>query len=583
MLTTTRLAIRPIIAIGFLFTLILQIPAQNTVRIWNRAKHSAFTDLVRFENSFICAFRESNAHVPRDHDGDGKIRILRSPDGEKWSDFHLIEKQNIDLRDPKVSVTPDGRLMVLAGGSNYDRGKLLNRQAVVVFYDPQQKSWSKPVDIKIDKSIATEMDWLWRVTWHNKTGYGVVYQPIKDKWGHHLVKTTDGVNYSLVNTSKLPGRPNESTIRFAKNNRMIMVVRNEDRKSRGHIGYSDPPYQQWKWAQVDQRLGGPELFIAPSGRMILGSREYGKSSTTGLFDITLDGSMRQFLKLPSGRDTSYPGIVLHNGRFWMSYYSGHDGRTSIYLYNNTMEEIEKMCKSVRNTAVSKFKSAEYKSKSSEVLRYRLLKPNKIEDGKKYPLVLFLHGAGERGDDNRAQLIHGMNDISSEEIMDQFPAFVIAPQCPKGDAWADYRNPESSSRPRQPLRLALELLDSLIQSNPIDSDRIYITGLSMGGFGTWDAIRHRPTLFAAGVPICGGGDSSKTSIETIKHVPMWVAHGEDDRAVPVKRSQEMVAALKAAGANPIFDLQKGVGHNSWASTYRNIKMYQWMFEQKRKRQ
>ena len=549
-------------------------------KIWSGAKHNAFTDLVAFEENLICAFRESGAHVPRDHHEDGKIRLLRSKDGKSWEAFHLIEKDGIDLRDPKVSVTPKGRLMVLAGGSKYDRGKLLGRQTMVAFYDPESRNWSDLSPVKIDKSIASDTDWLWRVTWHKQTGYGVVYQPGNKSWGHHLVKTTDGINYQLLKTFKLPGRPNESTVRFTKKDRMLIVARNEDKKAVGHIGFSDPPYQTWNWSKIDQRLGGPELFVTPKGQLILASREYGKTSTTGLYHLFLDGSMRQFLKLPSGRDTSYPGIVLRDGRFWMSYYSGHDGRTSIYLFNESMSDIEKKSQDARKAAISRFVSKKYENKNGDVLPYRLLQPAKIEKGKKYPLVLFLHGAGERGKDNQAQLVHGMNDFSSDEMMEQFPAFVVAPQCPKNKFWADFRSTRASEKPSKPLAMALELIDSIVASDAIDRDRIYITGLSMGGFGAWDAIRFRPRFFAAAVPICGGGDKSRKTIESIKHLPIWVVHGEADRAVPAKRSIEIVNALKAAGAEPRFDLQKGVGHDCWTTTYRDIDLFRWMFQQKR---
>ena len=213
--------------------------------------------------------------------------------------------------------------------------------------------------------------------------------------------------------------------------------------------------------------------------------------------------------------------------------------------------------------------------------YQLLMPKKLKKDEKYPLVLFLHGAGERGDDNRAQLVHGMNDFSSEEIMDRFPAFVVAPQCPQNDTWANYRERTPSGKINLSLRQGLQLVDSLVKSKPIDPKRIYITGLSMGGFGTWAAISERPRFFAAAVPICGGGDPSKSNIQTIKHLPIWVAHGEADSVVPAIRSTEMVDALKKAGADPVFDLQKGVGHNSWSATYRDLKLYQWMFKQRKK--
>ena len=122
----------------------------KAVKIWDRAPHNAFTDLVSFDGGLICVFRESNAHVPRSHQGDGKIRVLQSRDGKTWKSLKLLHRSKIDLRDPKASVMPDGRLMIVAGGSKYDRGKLKGRQPVVAFFEPKTKRWTGLEDIKID-------------------------------------------------------------------------------------------------------------------------------------------------------------------------------------------------------------------------------------------------------------------------------------------------------------------------------------------------------------------------------------------------------------------------------------------------
>lgn len=228
----------------------------------------------------------------------------------------------------------------------------------------------------------------------------------------------------------------------------------------------------------------------------------------------------------------------------------------------------------------RFDACTYESPAGGKLLYRLLKPKGYDPSWRYPLVLFFHGAGERGDDNRRQLLHGMNGFASDKIMDAHPCFVVAPQCPRGLQWVD--TPWSADghtmpdKPTAPMRMALELVRQLQRDFSIDPSRIYVTGLSMGGFGTWDAIQRHPDWFAAAIPVCGGGDTAKAA--DIAHIPVWVFHGGSDRVVKTQRSRDMVAALKAAGGSPKYTEYPGVGHNSWSATYANPDVYTWLFSQ-----
>jgi predicted peptidase len=217
------------------------------------------------------------------------------------------------------------------------------------------------------------------------------------------------------------------------------------------------------------------------------------------------------------------------------------------------------------------------------LNYRLLRPRPFDPAQKYPLVIFLHGAGERGDDNYKQLVHGMNDFASDEIMAKYPAFVIAPQCPEGQAWGGInrlaRVPTPASELTPALAATLSAVEALRKEFPIDDKRIYITGLSMGGYGTWTAIANRTELFAAAAPICGGGEV--TSANKIKDIPVWAFHGDKDTTVPPEQSREMIASLQAAGGNPKYTEYADVGHNSWAQTYSDPALYEWLFAQRKK--
>ncbi len=232
-----------------------------------------------------------------------------------------------------------------------------------------------------------------------------------------------------------------------------------------------------------------------------------------------------------------------------------------------------------------FHEASYQNSKQQTLNYRVMKPE-IDEGKQYPLVLFLHGAGERGDNNRAQLVHGMRDFASSKNRRDYPAWVIAPQCPRGEKWVDIpwdgttiKMPEEPSRS---LTLCRELIDQLVSEEPtIDPNRIYVTGLSMGGFGTYDAVCRWPELFAAAAPICGGGDDRPEIVNRLKQIPLWVAHGDADAVVKPELSRRMVAAINAIGGDVKYIEMKGIGHDSWTATYADPKFMAWLFSQSKR--
>jgi predicted peptidase len=196
-------------------------------------------------------------------------------------------------------------------------------------------------------------------------------------------------------------------------------------------------------------------------------------------------------------------------------------------------------------------------------------------------VIFFHGAGERGSNNSSQLKNAVRCFADEEIMTKFPCFVIAPQCPASPAqWVDtpWGLPEHTmpDTPSKPMASAFALIQAIRNEFPIDPARIYVTGISMGGFGAWDALQRHPELFAAGVPVCGGGD--RALAPRIAKIPLWIFHGGADRTVLTKRSQDMVAALRAAGGEPKYDEFPGLGHNSWDRAYESVELYDWLFAQ-----
>jgi len=229
-----------------------------------------------------------------------------------------------------------------------------------------------------------------------------------------------------------------------------------------------------------------------------------------------------------------------------------------------------------------FEARVFQSDDGDRLLYRLLKPMDYDSQEKYPLVVFFHGAGERGDDNHRQLVHGMNEFASDQMMEKYPCFVAAPQCPQGVQWVDTPwTADKHSMPDQPtapMRLSVELLPVLDKEFSIDPRRIYVMGLSMGGFGAWDAVQRHPNRFAAVVSVCGGGDLARAA--DIAHIPVWLFHGDSDGVVKTKRSRDMIDALKRAGGSPRYTEYPNTGHDSWSATYSNPEMYDWLFSQRR---
>jgi len=220
-------------------------------------------------------------------------------------------------------------------------------------------------------------------------------------------------------------------------------------------------------------------------------------------------------------------------------------------------------------APASFKVRQFKAENGHTLDYSLFTPAKVEG--KLPLVICLHGSG--GNTAAAKV------VASAERQAKHPCFVLAPTFgARGNRWVD--SPLRNREGRAVLPELMGALDALLRELPIDPDRIYLTGQSMGGIGTWGAIALHSDRFAAAVPVCGywaPGDAPK-----MKRVPIWAFHGEQDKTVPVEGSRQMIAALKATGVEPSYTELPGVGHNSWDAAYATEAMWDWMFAQKRTR-
>jgi len=214
-------------------------------------------------------------------------------------------------------------------------------------------------------------------------------------------------------------------------------------------------------------------------------------------------------------------------------------------------------------------------------RSQLLAPPAIEPGRRYPLVVFLHGAGERGRDNEKQLKYLPTWMTEPALRERHPCFLLAPQCREDERWVDISWADKKSTPQGPpttdMLAVIAGLNAAIAAEPVDPGRIYLTGLSMGGYGSWDLAARQPERFAAILPICGGGDEA--TAPRLAKLPIWCFHGDADKVVPVERSRTMIAAVRAAGGDPKYSELPGVGHDSWTPAYRDPAVLDWLVSQR----
>ncbi len=303
-------------------------------KIWDQGEHNAFTDLIRFNNRWFCIFREGKAHA----DGEGKLRVLTSRDGEAWESAALIEMPGRDLRDAKFSIAPGNKLMLVCGAADPSRNPQADFYSFVSF-SKDGKQWSKLEQVEGFNSRS----WLWRVIWHKGTAYGAAYSWETGTRRNYAIiaRSRDGIHYERI-SKDLEGL-NEAALSFDNKDNLTVVLRSVDSEQKATIAESRSPFTDWKTTQLivngwQNKFGGPAVLRLPNGKLpdgklIAGGRLYGDKITrtgVGLIDLA-SGQMTDIVELPSKGDNSYPGLVWHNGKLWMSYYSSHEGKTSIYL------------------------------------------------------------------------------------------------------------------------------------------------------------------------------------------------------------------------------------------------------------
>ena len=304
-------------------------------KVWDRAPHNGFTDLIRFRGRFFCCFREGLDHVG----GDGVIRILTSFDGAQWGEVAAIHEDGVDLREAKLAVTPDGRqLYMICGGSIFGPDKKLKTRRTRFATSTDGKTWTPT------KTLLAENDWLWRVTKNpaDRRLYGIADNvfpttgapPPEEQWSLKMYSSSDGIDWQPGTTLRVPGQPNQSTLRFLQDGRAMALVRRDDGDRPSMIGVAWAPYREWQWTTIPVRIAGPNFLELPDGTLVAGSRGFGKTvaETHVVLHRMTATSLDPILKLPSaGSDCGYPGLLWHDGLLWVTYNSSHEGKTDIYL------------------------------------------------------------------------------------------------------------------------------------------------------------------------------------------------------------------------------------------------------------
>ncbi len=289
-------------------------------RIWDQAPHNAFTDLTRWQDRWWCTFREGEDHGS----GDGAVRLIASEDGETWESATRIAIEGSDLRDPKVCVTADGVLMLLAGERHKPDGETWQNSSMT-WFSSDGALWHGPFTVG-DRGV-----WLWRVTWHDGLGWSAGYgcQP---QGLLRLYRSRSGMRFEAVADIYEGEYPNETDIVFEDDGTARCLLRMDGEGATGQIGSAASPYTDWEWRDLGVKIGGPNMIRLPDGRWVVCARLYDERVRTSLLWLDMErAGLTEALELPSGGDTSYSGMVWHDDLPWVAYYSSHEEKTSIYL------------------------------------------------------------------------------------------------------------------------------------------------------------------------------------------------------------------------------------------------------------
>ncbi|MCC5452243.1 glycoside hydrolase [Rheinheimera sp. UJ51] len=294
--------------------------------IWQQGEHNAFTDLIAWQGALWCVFREATAHVSPD----GAFRVLRSTDhGNSWQNMALVQHAAADLRDPKFSCHPDGRLMLLGAGALHDKSQGSHQS--YIWYSIDGAVWSAA------QAVGDINFWLWRLTWHGQQAYALAYYVGRPSLSRLYIGDST-LQFKLQEDIYQGSYANENSLLFQPDNTAYCLLRRDPEV--GLLGRSTPPYRQWHWQALTARIGGPHWLQLADNRAVACVRLYDDRVRTSLCGINIQsGELTEWLTLPSGGDCSYAGMVLQDDRLLLSYYSSHESKTAIYFAAVALSEL----------------------------------------------------------------------------------------------------------------------------------------------------------------------------------------------------------------------------------------------------
>lgn len=291
----------------------------STRKIYTGKPYASFTSLIYYEGRFYCAFREAKKHYDPIGKDVGVVKILSSRNGKHWRQFLIYKVDGFDLRDPKLTVTPEGKAMLLVEKVKYEKRVATFRKSCVSFFS-SNKSHTELVPVNFEPKM--DWNWLWDVTWIEGAAYGYIYAPY-----FALVKSTDGINYKPINRPAIDNSPTEASVVKLKNKFVTVVRRNHN----AYVGMSSDG-NQWQWKDGGTQMGCPKLFIYNDEVYAVGRAYNGKTNCTALFSVDIEsGKLTKLLELSSDRDSAYPGAVVKDGILYLSYYQGNLMESSIYF------------------------------------------------------------------------------------------------------------------------------------------------------------------------------------------------------------------------------------------------------------
>jgi len=313
-------------------------------KIWDRAPHNSSTDLIWYQNQLYCSFREGTSLRPGFN---GAIRVIRSKDGQNWESVALLDEPHADLRDPKLSVAPSGRLMINASAFIYQGTTLMKVEPRVDFSDEEGKFPQPFRSVGIPDDLKTGMDVMWRVTWHKGAAYATLFHGSPaGKNKIHLMRSADGIGYAKLQTLPVPvvDNPAEGTLRFLSTDAMVALIRCNTQTGT-KWGIAKPPYTDWAFKVTEREFAEPDLLWLPDNLWVAAGRERRATGTGSVVRICrllqTTGLMLDYMTLPGGGDCGAPGMAVDDrrNRLLISYHSTHDGKTAIYLATLRIERL----------------------------------------------------------------------------------------------------------------------------------------------------------------------------------------------------------------------------------------------------